>query len=87
MKFPNVASLALIAALIAALEFIAAGADGVSTEWWIPALVLVLGAVAKALQVYLKRAESEPLPLYEEGEQREMDSLSTPSSVRRWLLD
>ena len=75
MQFPNVASLAVIAALIAALEFIAAGAEGVSGEWWIPALVLVLGAIAKALQVYLARAESEA---------RALDS--QPSQLRRWLV-
>jgi len=75
MQFPNVASLAVIAALIAALEFVAAGAEGVSSEWWIPALVLVLGAIAKALQVYLTRAESEA---------RALDS--QPSQVRRWLV-
>jgi len=67
--------LALIAALIAALEFVAAGAEGVSSEWWIPALVLVLGAIAKALQVYLTRAESEA---------RALDS--QPSQLRRWLV-
>lgn len=76
MQLPNVASLALIAALIAALEFITAGAEGVSDAWWIPALVLVLGAIAKGLQVYLTRAEDGP---------RALDS--QPSSVRRWLLD
>ncbi len=76
MQFPNVASLAIIAALIAALNYIAAGAEGVSTAWWIPALVLVLGAIAKALQVYLQRAESEA---------RALDS--QPSRLRRWLLD
>lgn len=76
MQFPNVASLALIAALIAALEFVAAGAEGVSNEWWIPALVLVLGAVAKALQVYLKRAESAQPAVR-----------SQSSTMRRWLLE
>jgi len=76
MQFPNVASLAIIAALIAALNYIAAGAEGVSTAWWIPALVLVLGAIAKALQVYLTRAESEA---------RALDS--QPSQVRRWLVE
>ena len=76
MQFPNVASLAIIAALIAALNYIAAGAEGVSTAWWIPALVLVLGAIAKALQVYLQRAESEA---------RALDS--QPSQVRRWLVE
>jgi len=76
MQFPNVASLAIIAALIAALNYIAAGAEGVSTAWWIPALVLVLGAIAKALQVYLTRAESEA---------RTLDS--QPSQLRRWLVE
>ena len=76
MQFPNVASLALIAALVAALEFVAAGADGVATAWWTPVLVLVLGAVAKALQVYLTRAEDGP---------RALDS--QPGAMRRWLLD
>jgi len=76
MQFPNVASLSIIAALIAALNYIAAGAEGVSSELWIPALVLVLGAIAKALQVYLQRAESEA---------RALDS--QPSRLRRWLLD
>ena len=76
MQVPNVASLAIIAALIAALNYIAAGAEGVSTAWWIPALVLVLGAIAKALQVYLQRVESEA---------RALDS--QPSQLWRWLLD
>ena len=80
MQFPNVASLALIAALIAALEFVAAGAEGVSSAWWIPALVLVLGAIAKALQVYLQRAEAGPAAM-------SSDSVPTAGAVRRWLLD
>lgn len=81
MQFPNVASLALIAALIAALEFVAAGAEGVSSEWWIPALVLVLGAIAKALQVYLQRAEAG------EPSARGVDTYLHQTPQRRWLLD
>ena len=77
MQFPNVASLALIAALIAALEFIAAGAEDVSTALWVPAAVLVLGAAAKALEVYLQRAE---------GDVRTMDAPQS-SALRRWLLE
>lgn len=80
MQFPNVASLAIIAALIAALNYIAAGAEGVSSEWWIPALVLVLGAIAKALQVYLQRAEAGPAAMSSDG-------APTAGAVRRWLLD
>ena len=76
MQLPNVASLALIAAIVAALEFFVAGADGLGDAWWIPALVLVLGAVAKALQVYLQQAG---------GDARALDS--QPPPVRRWLLD
>ena len=76
MQFPNVASLAIIAALIAALNYIAAGAEGVSTAWWIPALVLVLGAIAKARQVYLQRAEDGPRALS-----------SQKPLVQRWLID
>lgn len=81
MQFPNVASLAIIAALIAALEFVAAGAEGVSSEWWIPALVLVLGAIAKALQVYLQRAEAG------EPSARDVDTYLHQTPQRRWLLD
>ena len=76
MQFPNVASLALIAALVAALEFVVAGAEGVSDAWWIPALVLVLGAVAKALQVYLQQAGNNA---------RALDA-APQSKARRWLL-
>ena len=75
MQLPNVASLALIAAIVAALEFFVAGADGLGDAWWIPALVLVLGAVAKALQVYLQQ----------EGNARAMDY--EPAPLVRWLLD
>ncbi len=76
MQFPNVASLAVIAALVAALEFIVAGAEGVSDAWWIPAIVLVLGAIAKALQVYLQQARDNARAL----------DVVPPSKVRRWLL-
>jgi hypothetical protein len=76
MQFPNVASLAVIAALVAALEFIVAGAEGVSDAWWIPAIVLVLGAIAKALQVYLQQARDNARGL----------DVVPPSKVRRWLL-
>ena len=78
MQFPNVASLALIAALVAALEFLAAGAEGVSDAWWIPAAVLVIGAVAKGLQVYLQQART--------SRAAEANAVA-PSPVRRWLLD
>jgi hypothetical protein len=76
MQFPNVASLAVIAALVAALEFVVAGAEGVSDAWWIPAIVLVLGAIAKALQVYLQQARDNARGL----------DVVPPSKVRRWLL-
>ena len=78
MQFPNVASLAIIAALIAALNYIAAGAEGVSSAWWIPALVLVLGAIAKALQVYLQRAESEARALDKIGRASCRERVSSP---------
>ena len=82
MKLPNVASLALIAAIVAALEFVAANANGTSTAWWIPALILVAGALAKAGQVYLQAAKAA------NPEARAVNEAQPqPGKVRRWLLD
>ena len=79
MKLPNVASLALIAAIVAALEYIASGAEGLGSAWWIPALILVAGALAKAGQIYLQAANPEARAVNEPQPQ--------PGKARRWLLD
>lgn len=81
MQFPNMASLAIIAALIAALNYIAAGAESVSNEWWIPVLVLVLGGIAKALEVYLRRAEAG------EPSTHQVDTYLDRTLLQQWLFD
>ena len=84
MKLPNVASLALIAAIVAALEFVAAGAEGLGDAWWIPALVLVAGALAKAGQVYLQAAKAAK---NSGAEAAIATDEAQPGKVRSWLLD
>lgn len=79
MQLPNVASLAIIAAVIAAIEFVVAGADDLATASWQAIAVLVLGAIAKALQVYLQRAEAGPASMSADGKPQ-------AGAVRRWLL-
>ena len=78
MKFPNVASLAILAALVAALEFFVAGAEGASNPWLTPTVILLGGALAKGLEVYLKQAR--------DNTPRALDAPPT-SSVRQWLLE
>ena len=82
MKLPNVASLALIAAVVAALEFIASGAEGAYTAWWVPVLVLVVGALAKAGQVYLEQAKAGADTVVMDATERK-----AANPVRRVLLD
>lgn len=81
MKLPNVASLAIIAAVVAALEYIAANANGTSAAWWIPVLILVVGALAKAGQVYLQAVKAA-----EQGA-RAVEPDEQPGKMRSWLLD
>ena len=58
MKLPNVASIIFIAALAAALEYVASGAEQAYSAWWVPLAVLIIGAIAKGLQVYVQGAKS-----------------------------
>lgn len=81
MKLPNVLSTALLLALVAFLEYLAAGADQLVPALWVPVAVLLLTAAAKALQVYLEQAQA--------GGPAAMSADGTPQAgaVRRWLLD
>lgn len=80
MKLPNVASLALIAAVVAALEYVASGAEAAYSAWWVPVLVLVVGAIAKGLQVYVQGAKTN-------GEIRTAEQRKANGLLRRTLLD
>lgn len=59
MKLPNVLSVALIAALIAFLQYIASDAGALFPAPWVPVAVLVIGALVKALQVYLEQRDAD----------------------------
>ena len=78
MKIPNVLSAGILLALVTFLEYLAAGADQLVPTLWVPVVVLLLTAGAKALQVYI---QSQP-----SSEARALDK-APQSPVRRWLLD
>ena len=80
MKLPNVASIIFIAALAAALEYVASGAEQAYSAWWVPVLVLVVGAIAKGLQVYVQGAKAS-------GEIRSASERKAANPIRRMLLD
>ena len=80
MKLPNIASIIFIAALAAALEYVASGAEQAYSAWWVPVLVLVVGAVAKGLQVYVEGAKSNDVV-------RTANERKQHSVLRRTLLD
>jgi len=80
MKLPNVASLILIAAIVAALDFVASGMAQAYNAWWVPVAVLLMGAVAKAGQVYLEGAKTN-------GEIRTAEQRKANGLLRRTLLD
>ena len=80
MKLPNVASLILLAAIVAALDFVASGMAQAYNAWWVPVLVLILGSLAKAGQVYLEQAKTA-------GEIRSAAERKQASVVRRTFLD
>jgi hypothetical protein len=80
MKLPNVASIIFITALAAALEYVASGAQQAYSAWWVPVLVLVVGAIAKGLQVYVQGAKDADAV-------RSADERKANGLVRRTLLD
>lgn len=80
MKLPNVASIIFITALAAALEYVASGAQQAYNAWWVPVLVLVVGAIAKGLQVYAQGAKAS-------GEIRTAQERHDNGLLRRTLLD
>jgi hypothetical protein len=80
LKLPNVASIIFITALAAALEYVASGAEAAYSAWWVPVLVLVVGAVAKGLQVYVQGAKTN-------GEIRTAEQRKANGLLRRTLLD
>ncbi len=80
MKLPNVASIIFIAALAAALEYVASGAQQAYSAWWVPLAVLIIGAIAKGLQVYVEGAKTN-------GEIRTAEERKQSSLIRRTLLD
>lgn len=82
MRLPNAGSLALIAAIAAALEFVTTGAEGLGDAWWIPALIFVAGVVAKGLQVYLQTVKAGADTVVMDAAERK-----AANPVRRVLLD
>ena len=80
MNLPNVASIIFIAALAAALEYVASGAQQAYSAWWVPLAVLIIGAIAKGLQVYVEGAKTN-------GEIRTAEERKQSSLIRRTLLD
>ena len=80
MKLPNVASIIFIAALASALEYVASGAQQAYSAWWVPLAVLIIGAIAKGLQVYVEGAKTN-------GEIRSASERKQASLIRRTLLD
>ena len=75
MKLPNFASVAVLMGLVVFLETLAAGADQLVPTLWVPVVVLLLTAAAKAVEVYRTS---------QAGDVRTMDA---PSPMRRWLLE
>lgn len=82
MKLPNVLSTAVILAIAALLEYIAAGADSVFPSIWVPVAVLLLMGVAKALQVYAQSRGDAPDTVVMDAAERK-----AANPVRRVLLD
>jgi len=80
MKLPNVVSIALIAALIAFLQYIATDAGVLFPAPWVPVAVLLIGALVKALQVYLEQRPTG-------NEIRTADERKANGLLRRTLLD
>ncbi len=80
MKLPNILSIAFIAALAAALEYVASGAQQAYSAWWVPLAVLIIGAIAKGLQVYVQGAKTN-------GEIRSASERKQHGIIRRALLD
>lgn len=76
MNLPNVLSTAVILAIVAFLEYIAAGADSIFPTIWVPVAVLLLSGIAKALQVYLEA---------QRGTVTTMRS-ANGGKLRQWLL-
>lgn len=80
MRLPNIGSIIFITALAAALEYVASGAQQAYSAWWVPVLVLVVGAIAKGLQVYVQGAKAS-------GEIRTAQERHDNGLLRRTLLD
>lgn len=80
MKLPNIGSIIFITALAAALEYVASGAEAAYSAWWVPVLVLVVGAIAKGLQVYVQGAKDADAV-------RSADERKANGLLRRTLLD
>lgn len=59
MKLPNVLSTAVVLSVAFLLEYLSGGIDQVVPSVWVPASVLLLTGVAKALQVYAEQQRSE----------------------------
>jgi hypothetical protein len=80
LKLPNIGSIIFITALAAALEYVASGAEAAYSAWWVPVLVLVVGAIAKGLQVYVQGAKDADAV-------RSADERKANGLLRRTLLD
>lgn len=80
MKLPNVISAALLLAVAAALEYIATHPENLGTAVWVPIAVLLIAAVAKAIQVYVQEQPHN-------GEVMAASERKQHGKLRRTLLD
>ena len=79
MTLPNAVSVAVIVGIIALCQGLADTLP-VLGQPWVPFAIVVLGALVKALQVYLQERPTN-------GEVRTADERKQHSLVRRTLLD
>lgn len=80
MQLPNVVSTALILAVASVLAALAADPGAWGSAAWVPLLVLVLGAVAKGLQVYAQESRTS-------DEVRSASERKQHGKLRRMLVD
>lgn len=78
MKAPNLVAVLIITAAIAVLQYIASDAASFFQAAWVPVVVLAIGAVVKALEVYRDQAQNGDIVLA---------ASERKSFVRRMLTD
>ena len=79
MKLPNAISIAAIVGIIALCQGLSETLP-VLGQPWVPIAVIVLGALAKGLQVYVEAQKTS-------GEIRGASERKAANPVRRWLVD